>query len=346
MIDAILRAHSKKTVLIVGPHVYDIRERIQINGQFAPEKKYVKASKLVINHARQANSSGIFYSYLEILIAISFLLSASSEVDYKIIETIVGGRHDLTNTISGTQKYCVLTQIGLDHTEILGTTFQEIATEKAEIINNGSGVTALRQKVSVNQAFTKVADKYGSKISWVESTGNYEIDDFMIALNACKNVAERDGWLFDEQLAQKAISEFYIPGRFEKRSINSSMVILDGAHNPQKITALCGRIERDNIGPVTVILAMGQHKDYQSSLKSLSSICNHLIICEYFLNHPEVPKRPLSAEIIYKAARNLNIENVEIIKQPSLAIKQALRYNLPILVTGSFYLLGEIDKSF
>lgn len=346
MIDAILRAHNKNSGLLVSPHVYDIRERVQINNQYAPEKRYVEVANLVISHARDMASLGDAPSYFEVMTAIGFVLTAQKPLNYVVIETGLGGRYDLSNAIEDPMKYCVLTQIGLDHTRILGTTYEQIAQEKAEIMYPGALVTALKQKKTVNEVFIKTAKKYNAEISWVEPYGSYEVDDLLIALDATKNIAWRDGWVFNEDTAREAATRVYIPGRFEKRSLEDHLIILDGAHNPQKLTALSDRLKRESLAPATIVLALGEHNDVVNSLNALKNICKRLIICEYFLEHQAIPRRALSSQTISKAAKDLDYSDIEIIKHPLEALKRALEHPETIVATGSFYLLGEVDRAF
>ncbi len=345
MIDAILRAHDMRTALMVSPHVYDIRERIQVNGQYAPEKHFIKVASQVIQIVNEMASEGNAPSYYETITAIGFLLASKKSLNYLVIETGIGGKYDMSNIVETPFKYSVLTQIGLDHQQILGTTYEQIASQKAEIIQYDSKVTALKQRAGVNEVFSIVAERKKASISWVENSQNYQIDDLMLAIDATMNIAKRDGWELDFEKAKFAAENVYIPGRFEKRTLNNQLIILDGAHNPQKLSALAGRIERESLSPVTVVLALGEHKDYQSCLRAIKNICSSLIVCEFFLND-SYRRKAQSSEIIAAAAKDLNFENVQIVKDPITALKLANSYNLPVICTGSFYLLGEIDKVF
>lgn len=346
MIDAILRGHNKQTALLVSPHVYDIRERIQINNQYAPEKRYIQIANQVITHAKNMGNLGDAPSYFEVMSAIGFTLAAQKPLDYIVVETGLGGRYDLSNTIEGPLKYCVLTQIGLDHTSILGSTYEQIAREKAAIVQRHTPITALSQKKSVNKVFTEVAEMNNATISWVESTGSYEIDDLLIALDTVKNIASHDGWQFDEETAKQAAHSVYIPGRFEKRTLNNKLVVLDGAHNSQKLSALSKRLKKESLDLLTIVIAFSEHKDVTTSLQAIMPVCKRLIICEFFLDNRAIYRRAAPAESIQQVALKLGFEDIQIIKSPLSALRRALEYPESILVTGSFYLLGEIDHAF
>ncbi len=346
LIDAMLRAHDKRSGLIISPHVYDIRERIQFDGQLISERMFLETLNKVLPYITSQVAKGNPPHYPETLQLIGFLASTRVRLDYLVVETGMGGRLDATNTITKSGKYCVLTQIGLDHIEQLGTTYGQIAAEKVAIVKDQCWVSALRQKESVNEVFQETFNRNHNHTTWIESTGDYVTDNLLLALNCVKDLADRDGWQFDEELAKKSVINLYIPGRFEKRTFKNNLVILDGAHNPQKLSALVSRLEREELAPATIVLALGQHKDYINSLKALLPVAKRLLICEFFLEKPTIPRRPFAADMLKSAALEIDFQEVEVIKSPVLCMQKASSFEEPILVTGSFYLLGEIDKVF
>lgn len=346
MIDAILRAHNKRTALLVSPHVYDMRERAQINHQYTPERLFIEAANEVLREVHKMASEENAPSYYETMAAIAFTISTKRRVNYMIVEAGVGGRYDTSNTMKTDQKYCVITQIGLDHTHILGTTYEQIAHEKGAILYPGAQATILSQKKSVNQVFENIAATLSASISWVEPQGKYEFDDLLIALNATREIAGRDGWLFDEEAARNAVKRLYIPGRFEKRTLQDRLVILDGAHNPQKLAALADRLNRESNSPATILFSMNLRGDIRSSLTALKPVCDELVICEFFYDQPRIRKRSAKASDVATIAHELGFEKVTVEPSPQNAMRYALNAERPIVVCGSFYLLGVIDKMF
>lgn len=345
-IDAILRAHDKRSGLMVSPHVYDIRERMQFDGQLISERMFLETLNKVLPHLAQLATQGKSPHYPALLQFMGFLASTRIRLDYLVVETGMGGRLDGSNTTTRADKYCVLTQIGLDHTDQLGTTYQKIAGEKVAIVQQDNWVSALRQRESVNTTFQETFTATNADVSWVESTGDYVTDDYLLALDCVQRVAQRDGWKFDEELAKRAVAHLYIPGRFEKRTYHSSLVVMDAAHNPQKLSALAGRLKREDIAPATVVLALGDHKDAVGSLRSLLPVAKRLILCEFFLDNPEIPRRPIPAQDLQVIAKEIGFTDIEVIRSPHSALQKASNYPEPVVVTGSFYLLGEIDKAF
>ena len=337
LIDSLLRAHTKRTGMLVSPHVYDIRERIQINGQPISERLFAR-TYYELRQRVQLNELTYFAS----LLTMGFLAASRAPLDYLVVETGVGGLWDTTNTITRKSKVCVLTQIGLDHTAILGSSLAEIATHKAGIIQQDALVIALRQADEVNRIFEERCKKMHAKLIWVEPEADYQQTNDAMAIATVKAIAERDGWSYDETVAQEALQHAFIPGRFEKRDIKGRLLVLDGAHNPQKISALVSRIQLERLAPCTVLIGIGERKDASKMLQTLQPVTAHLIATEFFTEQQDIPKRPLPAEELAQTAHRLGL-SAEPANKPATALKAALSRSETIIVTGSFYLLSEID---
>ncbi len=342
LIDAVLRAHSKRSGLVQSPHVYDIRERIQLNGQIISEKLF---QELLVEVLDRAELSKMDISYFETLIAMAYVTFSRNKLDYQIIETGLGGRLDATNVITRSDKVSILGQIGLDHVEILGNTLEKVATEKAGIIQKESHVIALRQDPVVNAVFEKRCKEQNATLEWVEGESDYQKTNDAVARKVCQYLASRDGWKYDGALVESVLQQVFIPGRFEKRHFDEHLVILDGAHNPQKLAALVGRVQREGKAPMTVLLSLGDSKDLVSCLKILQPIAKRIIATEYFTKQQDIPVRPVAADAITDACRKLGIESISK-KYPHEAFATALTFAEPIVATGSFFLVGELDSEF
>lgn len=342
LIDALLRAHTKHTGLTQSPHVYDIRERIQINGQLISEKRFVTALNTVLA-VDAAKDLGI--SYFETITAMGFWSLAHERIDYAIFETGMGGRLDASNVIEQKDKLCILTKIGLDHTEALGGNLKEIAREKAGIIQPGNHVIALHQEPEINAVFENRCREVGATLEFINPKEDYQKTNDALAVRACEVLAKRDGWKFDPELAISILAQAFIPGRFEKRHLKDHLVILDGAHNPQKLSALANRIMREGKNPATIIFAIGERKDIHSCIETLRPIAKRVIATEYFTKEKDIPVHPTPSGEIAAICKQNSLEVIEA-QSPAEALKIATEFAEPIIVTGSFYLLGEIDKVF
>lgn len=345
MIDAILRAHNKRSALLVSPHVYEIRERIQINGQFIPERHFISQVNEILDQLRSLPEKDRI-GYYRLMSVLGFIGASRSRLDYVVVETSMGGRYDTTNTITRDDTVPVLTQIGLDHPSQLGSTYEQIALEKSGIVRPGRQAIVLRQKETVNLAFENIFNRQNSSIHWVNATENYLINDTLLAYAATEHIAKRDGWQFNDEKARLAVNSVYIPGRFEKRLFDNKLVILDGAHNPQKINALCWRLENEDIQPATFLLALGTKKDYEKILTTIKPLAARVICTEFFTSQPSLPIKATPAEMLAAKASEIGIGQVEAIKNPLDALRKAAKYDETIVATGSFYLLSEIDNLF
>lgn len=340
LLDALLRAHSKKTGLLVSPHVYDIRERIQINGQLVSEKTFLQCLLKVREACHDLRPS-----YFETLLSMGFLATSHQPLDYVMVETGVGGIWDSTNTITRPDKLCILSQIGIDHTAILGRSLEEIAAQKAGIIQPGNQVVALRQDETVNRIFEAAAKKQATSITWVERDDDYQVTNDRLAVAAATALSIRDGWQLDSSLTSSVLQQVFIPGRFEKRSLRDHLVILDGAHNPQKLTALVSRVKQEGKSPMTLVFSIGDREDVIDCLKTLQPIAKRVIVTNFSTKQQDVPRPPVSAVELIRHCDKLGLEAFSV-SSPSQALSRAITFAEPVLVTGSFYLLSQVDKNF
>ncbi len=159
---AILQASGYKTGLYTSPHLVDFRERIRINGQMIPEK-------IVVEFVQRFKDDFevIQPSFFEVTVALAFDYFATEKVDIAVIETGLGGRLDSTNVI--TPVLSVITNIGKDHTNILGNTLREIAGEKAGIIKQGVPVVISEYQEEVADVFRRKAAETGSELIFAAS---------------------------------------------------------------------------------------------------------------------------------------------------------------------------------
>lgn len=393
-IEALLRAAGKTTGLTVSPHVADIRERMQINGQFISEAEFVELAQKVALAAEQMRmTSHGSPTYFEAVTAMAFLAFEKNQVDYAIVETGLGGTYDTTNLIQRDDKLAIITQIGLDHTAILGETIEAIADQKAGIIQPGTKALALSQESGVRSQFVKRAKEVKADLElfvpgkhvqhthlskdgttfnlklkpwiWRELKvgliGKHQSINAGLAIRAVQILAERDGFDLGETEARSALSNLRIPARFEIRRLRkvepsnstsrssdatyegSTLVIIDGAHNPQKMQPIAQIIKEILPGKdVTVLIAMKEDKDYGATLEILKPIASRFVTTSFFSTSSDLAGLAEDPEKLAGAIIDMGKE-VTIISDPHKALKKALSETKDVLlVTGSFYFIGEI----
>jgi dihydrofolate synthase/folylpolyglutamate synthase len=157
----IIKSQGFKTGLILSPHLVDIRERFQINNSLLAEKKIVSYFNKLIPIIKKFNAlTDSPLSYFELITIFGFYIFHLEKVDFAIIETGLGGTYDATNCINNRNKLVVLTNIGLDHTEILGKTIAKIAHQKAGIIHYKNKVISIQQPLAAKKIIEKVARQH------------------------------------------------------------------------------------------------------------------------------------------------------------------------------------------
>jgi dihydrofolate synthase/folylpolyglutamate synthase len=161
MLASILQSAGYKVGLYTSPHLKDFRERIRINGAMIPENEVID---FVAKH--KSLFEQVKPSFFEMTVALAFDYFAKEKIDIAVVEVGLGGRLDSTNII--TPLLSVITNIGLDHTDLLGDTLTKIACEKAGIIKDGVPVVVSQFQPEVSQAFTDKAKETKSKIIFAE----------------------------------------------------------------------------------------------------------------------------------------------------------------------------------
>lgn len=162
-IAAVLQSAGYKVGLFTSPHLLDFRERIRINGEMMPEE-------YVVNFVEEHRPffEPLHPSFFELTTAMAFRYFADEKIDVAVVEVGMGGRLDCTNII--TPDLCVITNIGLDHTQYLGDTLTQIAKEKAGIIKEGVPVVIGKAEGHVKRVFTLQAKKMNAPIIYTDET--------------------------------------------------------------------------------------------------------------------------------------------------------------------------------
>ena len=360
MLEAILRAHGFTTVTLTSPHVYSVTERVRINGEPISEKDFVAYLNKLLPAYDEFTAAGDPPSYFEVNIAIGFLAAAELNVDYTVVETGLGGLLDTTNTIERQDKIAIVGQIGFDHTAILGNSLSEIAAQKAGIIHYRQQVVALEQEPEVNAVIANAASAQRANVSWATGSearhyigelsalntslsGVHQYDNAALALAAARIAAARDGWKLSANKVKTAWQQLSIPGRFEIVHSGELTVVLDGAHNPQKLRATMDAMAQQFPGThYGAVFASGQSKATDELLAMLQAGGRRpLILTEYHSRELDM-YRP-AVDFANYASLPSGAQHLSDPKSVVRAMRQSATDVW--LVTGSFYLLSDIRQA-
>ncbi len=378
LISKILCAQGLKVGLHLSPHLLDIRERIQYCNIPITKKEFVRTLQRALPAiARMQKSKWGMPTYFEILAGMAFLFFQQRRVDYAVVETGLGGRYDGTNVITRRDKLAVLTSIGLDHTKILGTSLTAIAAEKAAIIPSRGTAITIQQRSHVNALLSRIAAEKkarllvvrrrstwrlqevslrgtrfsfqdgGQNISCTTSLlGAHQAENSALALKAIFFLSKRDGFSLSIPRIRVALAHAHFPGRLELRWRGTTPILLDVAHNPQKMRALAASLKLLFPGRTfTVLLAVKANKHYSAMLDALTPIARQFFLTSFSssqdLAHSSVPLQKLAAALAKRGQMRKRV-----LPSPRLALRAALASagTSPILITGSIYFIGELYR--
>lgn len=360
-----------KVGLHISPHLVDIRERIQINNKLISKNDFIDLVNSVRPAVEEMEKGKMGRpSFFEILTVMAFLNFARMKVDWAVVEVGMGGRFDATNVIKS--EVAVLTNVGLDHTEVLGETIEEIAQDKAGIFKKrGSVVTGVKQAtvreiveaesgkycagrsflgVDFHYRLKKITD-HGSYFDYlgeekyenlfVPLLGEHQIENASLAIAAVERV-------IGEKEIRKGLAKVFIPGRMEIVR-KKPLIILDGAHNRDKAEALAKAIKR--IFPnkmIRSIVAIKNDKEAEKILRFIMPLSSELILTRFQILGDVGLLNSYPPDRLKEIAENMG-SGIRIIVIQS--IKDALDYSIKtsgkddlILITGSLYLVGEFKK--
>lgn len=337
MIDSIARACGRRTGLFTSPHLIDYRERIRVSGVDIPED----ACAAMLTGLR-AICEGLEHhpTFFEITLVLAMRWFRERECELVILETGMGGRLDATTAVPA--DVCVVTPIGLDHTQWLGGTLAEIAREKAGIFVPGKPVISAPQEDEARDVLEKEANVTRAPIEFIEGP----LLGYPLALpgehqkwNAALAVAalHKAGLPLNTDTVAYGLTRVSWPGRFEEIRPG---VILDGAHNPHaaKVLAATWRERFPNKKAALVFSAVAA-KDIAGILEHLAPLAGKILLCP--VDTPRaVPAEELAAHLPPGSPPHACFSGF---KQAFAALGDDER---PVLIAGSLFLVGEARAYF
>jgi dihydrofolate synthase / folylpolyglutamate synthase len=360
-----LREAGLKVGTYTSPHLVAFEERIAVQGEpIAPAQTsaLVEGCWPAVERARKA---GVEPTYFEVATLMALHHFAAERVDVAVVEVGLGGRLDATNVFE--DPLCsVITNVTLDHTDVLGPTVEAIAWDKAHILRQGRPAVTGADGTALD-VVQRVATERGARLRSLESMawerraanldrqafavrsasrdygtltttllGDHQMANAALALAALEEAAS-EGLAVPLEAAQRGIAAARWPGRLQVLA-RSPDVLLDGAHNPGAVDALARFVAQGPWPHVTLVLGVLADKDHERMASRLGPLARLAIATE-----PPSPRRLGAAHLA--ADLRPHAPRVEVEPDPVRALGRAVRATPRdglVLATGSLYLVGAI----
>ncbi len=353
MISNILTCAGYRTGLSTSPYITDFRERFRIDGKLIDETEFAAIMTDLKPLIEQLDKEGAEVNEFEVIVAVSLIWFKKRECDYVVLEVGLGGRFDATNVID-CPECAVITHIDLDHTDYLGDTVEKIATEKCGIIKDGCHVVAYptqydgamevikttceqrRCNLTIPTIPDAKCDLSGCRFSYngaeyfTPLVGQHQAKNAVTAIELARSIG------IDRQCIAEGLKKAKIEARVEVIS-SDPVIILDGAHNPDGMSAL--RLVLDSFSdkkPVAII-GMLKDKDCLEALKMIAPALDTIITVG--VNNP---RSQTALEL--KAVADQCHEKVEASDslEYALSLANSIKGERPLVICGSLYLAGEM----
>lgn len=368
MTESILRAAGLKTGLYTSPHLHRFVERIQVDGVPVSTDDWAAGVEVVaaaVKRVQERMPDRALVTF-DVLTALGFLLFRDAGVQAQVIEVGLGGTLDSTNVFD-TKDVAVITNIGLEHREILGNTIAEIAHQKAGIIVANCPTVMAPQRESAADVFREVAKERDSQLIEVAGVcnlrrdqassemqsfrirtpaggyqvklpllGKHQLDNAATAIIAVEQLRIA-GEKIPEEAVTKGLEAVKWPARVEiiKRR---PMVIVDAAHTADSARSLRDTLaDYLRVNNATLVVGVMGDKDLEGLVSAVEPIARRVIATQ--ADHP----RALKAEAVARAFQNLGIETTWDAKLGT-AIDTAMNLSTPsdaVVILGSVALAGE-----
>ncbi len=343
LLAAILQEAGYKVGLYTSPHLKDFRERIKVNGTSISEEFVIDfiADNLTFFQENQL-------SFFEMTVGLAFDYFKKQKVDIAVIEVGMGGRLDSTNII--TPILSVITNIGLDHTQFLGTTLREIAYEKAGIIKSNVPVvigeyTAETKRVFLDKSFAMQSEIYFAA-DLIQETypsvllGNYQVHNKKTVLQAVRVLQSQQEFLISEFHIKDGflniIKTTGLQGRWQQLQVNPK-VICDTAHNKNGLEIVLNQIQEEVFDQLHFVLGVVTDKDLDEILPLFPKSA------KYYFSRPNIP-RGLAASSLQQKAKDYGLIG-KVYNSVSDAYQDAINTAAKadfIYIGGSTFVVAEI----
>lgn len=361
--------------LFTSPHVLDVRERVRVGRRLISEEEFLALTRRVVKAASAVSRAHGEATFFEVLTAIGFVYFLDQAVDLALIEVGLGGLLDCTNVIR--PEVCAITAIGLDHTQILGNTIEEIAAQKAGILKHGvpavtvpqdpAALRVLREKAAEIGAPLAVLGQdidYQFRFEWqqhggpqtvvsittpkcdfehaeVPLKGEHQAHNCALALAVVTKLVDH-GFVCPGGKVLDGLAKTTLAGRFET-CWDSPRILVDVAHNPDSIKALMKAIGAYlTYDSLIVVFGCADDKDWTTMLRHLAGGADKVIFTRSQNPRAADPEKLLTKYLELSDGGACQTAPA-IAEALEAAARCCIRGDL-ICVTGSFYLVGETKR--
>ena len=363
MTASILTKAGYRTGLFTSPFIYRFHERIQLSGEQISDEDLVEVVEYVRNFAETMAEQPTEF---ELVVGIAMEYYARKQADIVVLEVGMGGEKDATNAIE-VPEVAVITNIGLDHTDALGNTLEEIARAKAGIFKENGSAVVYRGTPGVEAVYDEVCRERNVKLRRADFDslrrvshslegqvfdcgdrkglelpllGDHQLHNAAVVLAVADTLMEQ-GWKITEEHIRQGMKEVSWPGRFDIVS-RDPLFIIDGGHNPQCIEALVKNI-RDYLAGRRVIALVGvlADKDYGEMFRPVMELVERFVCVT-----PDSPRK-LEAKLLAEYLRNNGAEACGYDAMPE-GVAEALELagkDGVVLCFGSLYSIGDIKAA-
>ena len=340
MISSVLQESGYKVGLYTSPHLKDFRERIRINGKIISQKTvvdFIEKYKTIFEK--------IDMSFFEMTVAMAFHHFSEEKVDIAIIECGLGGRLDSTNIIQ--PLVSVITNIGIDHTALLGNTIEEIAKEKAGIIKQETPIIIGRNQKECRTIFINKAREHNSEVYFCEGEsayqtdlkGNYQNENKRTAVFSLNELQKKGFEIKKEDIRKgllKVTENTSLVGRWQ--IVNESpLTICDTAHNEDGIKEIVKQLNTIDYNELHFVLGTVNDKSIEKVLSLLPKSA------KYYFCQADIPRALDKNELRKLSEKNKLFGEVH--SSVSDAYNQAkknAKINDCIYIGGSTFVVAEI----
>ncbi|MBO5141571.1 MAG: bifunctional folylpolyglutamate synthase/dihydrofolate synthase [Clostridia bacterium] len=371
MISKILEEEGYKVGKFISPHLMKYNERISINGNLITDTEFEELIReldpIIREYNIENNTNVIFFELITIMALIYFY---RKKVDFVVLETGIGGLYDCTNVIEK-PLVSVVTSIGYDHTNVLGNSLKEIASQKAGIIKQNSNTVYFEQSEEINNVFKEKCLSLNNKLHLVinddiknytydetyqyfdykqyknillKLKGKMQIQNAALCIETVEAIKEM-GYSISEASTRKGLKDVEHKGRMEILN-KEPLVIYDGAHNEPAVINLLNTVKMYYSGHKrTYIVSILKKKDYKKVVEELLKDEE----AEFIFTSGNDSEKFVSKEEIYEYVTNLKKKKNQklIMKDLEKAVEDALTHKNSknvYFVVGSFYVYETVNN--